>query len=335
IYLSVLNRYPSAKERADGIKALRSAGADLAAMVAENKKRVEALEAYKMTLDERQKAWEAGMLDQKPTTWTTLEVSKAEAKQGPTPAVTRDGATLTVNKDGSITASGKTDVVDVYTITGKVKFKDPITALRLEVLGDPSLPAKGPGRADNGNFVLNELRLNYRPADKPDDKPKAVKLTAPQATFQQDGYPVANAIAHNPPTRWASARQFGKNNAAMFRFQQPVPAVDEGVELTVVMDQRFGSGHVIGKFRLSVTTDKNAKLMSPLTPEQIAILETPWEERTPQQAAKLRTMYLAQDKEYQKLSAEAADAPPADPRVLGAQDLTWALINSPAFLFNH
>src|SRR5262249_28991221 len=43
IYLSVLNRYPSAKERADGIKALRSAGADLAAMVAENKKRVEAL----------------------------------------------------------------------------------------------------------------------------------------------------------------------------------------------------------------------------------------------------------------------------------------------------
>ncbi len=46
-------------------------------------------------------------------------------------------------------------------------------------------------------------------------------------------------------------------------------------------------------------------------------------------------MYLAQDKEYQRLAAEAAKVPPADARVLGAQDLVWALINSPAFLFNH
>ena len=46
-------------------------------------------------------------------------------------------------------------------------------------------------------------------------------------------------------------------------------------------------------------------------------------------------MYVAQDAEYQRLAAEAAKVPPADARVLGAQDLVWALINSPAFLFNH
>ena len=45
-------------------------------------------------------------------------------------------------------------------------------------------------------------------------------------------------------------------------------------------------------------------------------------------------MYLAQDKEHARLAADAANAPPADARVLGAQDLAWALINTPAFLFN-
>ncbi len=48
----------------------------------------------------------------------------------------------------------------------------------------------------------------------------------------------------------------------------------------------------------------------------------------------LRAMYLAQDKEYAQLAAEAAKVPPSDARVVGAQDLVWALINTPAFLFN-
>ncbi|HEV3439212.1 MAG TPA: hypothetical protein VG122_17730, partial [Gemmata sp.] len=90
-----------------------------------------------------------------------------------------------------------------------------------------------------------------------------------------------------------------------------------------------------GKFRLSVTTDPNPKLTSPVTPEQVVLLDTPEDKRTPDQKAKLQGMYLAQDKEYQRLAAEAANAPPTDARVLGAQDLVWALINSPAFLFNH
>ena len=118
---------PTAKEREAGIKALRSAGADLAAMLAEYKPKADAFEAYKKTLAEKQKAWETGLRNQKPTAWTTLTNLKAESKHGP-PASAKPGATLTVNKDGSILASGKTDAIDIYTVTGTVESGKPITA---------------------------------------------------------------------------------------------------------------------------------------------------------------------------------------------------------------
>jgi hypothetical protein len=333
IYLSVLNRLPTAEEKAAGIKALRAAGPDHAAMMAEYKPKAAAFEGYKKTLDGKQKAWEAGMLHQKPSEWTTLDVRRAESRHG-AGANAKPGATLTVNKDGSITASGKTAAVDLYTVHGIVETDKPITAIRLEALADPSLPAKGPGRADNGNFVLNEFRVNAQPLEKPDGPNPPVKLKAIAQLFQQDGYPAANAVDGNAATGWATSPRIGQDNAALFKFDKPVSG-SAGVAFTVVLDQRFGTNHVIGKFRLSVTTDPNPKLGSPLTPEQVVLFETPEAGRTADQKAKLRAMYLAQDKESQRLAAAAADAPPSDPRVLGAQDLVWALINSPAFLFNH
>lgn len=333
IYLAVLNRLPTAKERADAVAAIRAAAKDHAVMVAEYKPKLAAFEAYKLTLDAKQKAWEEGLMTQKPTKWIPLDVRNAESKQGPTPATAKPGATLTINKDGSILVTGKMDQVDIYTITALAEIDTPITALRLETLADASLPAKGPGRADNGNFVLNEFRVNYKLLDKPDSNAASIKLTAIQSLFSQDGFPAPNAVDGNPATGWATAPRFGQDNAALFKFEKPVSG-PAGAYFTVVMDQRHGTKHTIGKFRLSVTTDPSPRLQSPLTPQQLTILETPVEKRTQAQKDQLRQMYLAQDKEYARLAADAADAPPADARVLGAQDLVWALINTPAFLFN-
>jgi hypothetical protein len=105
--------------------------------------------------------------------------------------------------------------------------------------------------------------------------------------------------------------------------------------LTAVLDQRFGTNHVVGKFRLSITTEKNPRLGNPIAPDVLAILEMSPDARNQADKDRLRAMYLAQDKEYARLAGDAANPPPADARVLGAQDLVWALINNPAFLFNH
>jgi hypothetical protein len=72
-------------------------------------------------------------------------------------------------------------------------------------------------------------------------------------------------------------------------------------------------------------------------PENVAkILEIPKDKRTPEQTGAVVNYVRSIDQELGRLQRSLNDYPvPPSPRVLGAQDLTWALMNSPAFLFNH
>jgi hypothetical protein len=45
---------------------------------------------------------------------------------------------------------------------------DRVTAVRVEVLSDDSLPQRGPGRQDNGNLHLSEVRVKVAPTGKPE-----------------------------------------------------------------------------------------------------------------------------------------------------------------------
>jgi hypothetical protein len=331
IYLSVLNRLPTKQEIPVALEALHAGKSDLERIRKEYLAKKEAFEAYDKTLDAKLKSFEEQLLKQKPTEWTTLTPEKAESKNGPTRAAVQAGATLTVGKDGTILASGKTGAVDLYTIMGKVQSPDPITAIRIEALTDPSLPSNGPGRAQNGNFVLSELKLEAQVGK--DDKPKPIRLVEPQATFQQANFPAANAIDNNRATGWAIGPQYGKSNSAFFKLQQPVNA-KTGATLTVAMDFEFGDKHTLGKFRISYTTDKEPKLQSPVPADVVKILQLPTDKRTAQQKDRLRQLLIAQDSEYQRLKNDIPVSPPSDYRVLGGQDLVWALINNPSFLFN-
>jgi hypothetical protein len=84
------------------------------------------------------------------TTWTQLTASSATSL---------NGATLTIQGDNSILASGATPQTDVYTIVVNTSVTG-ITGFRLEALTDASLPGTGPGRFSTGNFVLSEFTVD-------------------------------------------------------------------------------------------------------------------------------------------------------------------------------
>ncbi|MBA3480195.1 MAG: hypothetical protein H0T51_00135 [Pirellulales bacterium] len=77
----------------------------------------------------------------------------------PATALATGGATLTIQTDASILASGASPAITVYTVAAWTDMTR-ITGIRIEMLEDASLPASGPGRASNGNLVLQEFAVD-------------------------------------------------------------------------------------------------------------------------------------------------------------------------------
>jgi hypothetical protein len=320
LYLAVLNRLPTDRERELGVKAIRDGVADFPAYQEEAKKRADALAAYEKTLPEKQAKWESEW--SRVPTWVPLTPDKMSST---------GKATFTAQPDGSVLVSGPNPANDEFTITARTDLTS-VTAVRLEVLPDDSLPAKGPGRAPNGNFVLNEFKLSWHEPGATGN-PRPLQLFNPAATFSQEGYAVAGAIDNNPATGWAVAPRFGQAHTAYFEVKGG--SFPKGAELTFKLEQKFGTNHTIGKFRLSVTSAPPPLRLAPPPPELAAILAVPADQRTPEQKAKVAQLYQAQDAELSRLRQAVAEYGFVnDPRLVGAQDLAWSLINSKAFLFN-
>ena len=79
-------------------------------------------------------------------------------RRTPTPAPSSPSS-----PDGSYRCAGPRPERDTYRFTTVLPAKD-ITAVRVEVLTDPSLPHGGPGRQDNGNLHLSEFQVEGRAA---------------------------------------------------------------------------------------------------------------------------------------------------------------------------
>lgn len=225
------------------------------------------------------------------TPWQILE-PEAMASTG--------GATLTKPGDGSILAGGTRPEKDTYTVKASTSASR-ITGLRLELLLDDSLPHKGPGRQDNGNLHLNELHVAAaKRAGTEDAEFKTVTLVRPRADFNQQGWSIEMAIDGNAATAWGIHPEVGKAHMAVFEFGAPIE-FPEGIALRIKLDQTHGTGHLIGRFRLSATS---APLPLPLQPEvlprEIAdVVRIAIAERNDRQRAELAAFVLRQEVEKQ------------------------------------
>ncbi len=213
-----------------------------------------------------QAAWEKSQV-----AWTVLK------PEGMTSA---EGVTLTVKDDGSILASGKNPATDTYTLVVKNPPKG-ITAFRLEVLPDDSLPKKGPGRAGNGNFVLSEFTVKHIVGETVEE---SVVLQNATATYEQTGAPgtnpygkwaVAAAIdgdAKGKTWGWAIMEKVGQPQTAVFETVSDI-AGGESSTLSISLLQNLDNPqHTIGRFRISVATSPRPIRAGETPPPNVAAL---------------------------------------------------------------
>ncbi len=222
-------------------------------------------------LEAAQRAWEARLAQ--PTPWRALTATAIE---------TKSGVEFKLLEDGSYLASGPNPGEEIYTFIAETDLPG-ITALRVELLPDDSLPSKGPGRAGNGNLVLNRIAIRANGQE--------VTLGSASATHSQAEYLIEHALVDNGQLGWAILPKAGERLAGVF---ETVGDVGDGgtMRLVITMAQTYGYQHTIGRFRISVTNaPRPVRADTDLADEIAAIVRTPYEERTREQRDKLAEYY--------------------------------------------
>jgi hypothetical protein len=161
------------------------------------------------------------------------------------------GTRLESTEDGAVLATGESPATDDYILTATTKFGAP-TAFKLIAEPDDSFINKGPGRADNGNFVLTELTLL--------GAGKGVELAVVSADFEQGGWSARGVFDGDPKTGWAVMPSFGKSHILIFEAKSPVGYGGNEVALSFRLSFQYGRQHTLGRFKLYATADSPALL---------------------------------------------------------------------------
>ena len=169
------------------------------------------IEKMRPELDKRQQRWESS-LKRKGVGWHDLENPKLTSSSG---------AVLTVEKDHSIRVVGNPAENDTYTIEAVTELKR-VRAIRLQALSDKNLPAKGPGRAADGRFVLSGLTAGI--SNSADGKFNSLPLDNARDLERPGDATVGRSLAGNSAAGWNPPP--GKSSTAVFEVASAVSKTD-------------------------------------------------------------------------------------------------------------
>jgi YHS domain-containing protein len=305
LYLTVLDKPPFAIARLGD-----PAGANpeqVAAEIAELRRK---LETATPQLEAAQAKWEADTIAK--GDWQPLEVVKI---------LSRYGSKITRHADGAILAEGPNPGNEVYNIILRTKLKR-VTALKLEAIADEG---KGPGRADDGNFVLTHFQVVAAPADV-ESKRSSIDLVKARADFVQAGFDVNQTLntREEHQNGWAVHPQTAQSHWAAWDLQHPVENA-AGTTLDITLTHLYAGGRfTLRKFRVMVSDRPNPKGAFSLPDNLLAVLYTPSEQRSDEQRKQIATYYRSVAPELkdarERLAHLQARSAPFPPVITGNAD---------------
>jgi mono/diheme cytochrome c family protein len=161
------------------------------------------------------------------------------------------GTKMVLQSDGSWVAEGQAPMKDTYSLVCQLPAGE-WKSIRLECLADDRMPARGPGRAGNGNFALGDVFLRIAKAGGKEKE--SLRFAKAAATHQQNGdsLSVTASIDGDPISGWAVDQGgIGKDQAAVFELAQPLKLEAASEVEVVLVCNHPNPSHIPGRVRLS------------------------------------------------------------------------------------
>lgn len=188
------------------------------------------------------------------------------AALSPSQATSAGGDKLQIKPDHSVLVSGKKKPdKDTYTLV-LTNLPALVQGLRIAALPDDSLPAHGPGRAEDGNFVLTKITASIQRAA---GKNEPILFASARASFEQTLaaeknlnklWSAASTIgpdAKDDFSGWAILPEVGKPQQLVLECKQPLN-LDGGDTIKLELVQNHGSNHTLGHFRIAAAFSPEA-----------------------------------------------------------------------------
>lgn len=190
---------------------------------------------------------------------------------------------------------------DTYTVIGTASGA--ITGLKLIALPDERAPEKGAGLATSGNFVISRITLML---DQDGQPTRDIPLHRAAADYSQKGFDPAHVLSTVPDSRkgWAVGGKVTEKHTLTLRTTAPLE-IPDGAKLRLVIDQNYGSNHVLASFQVVILRG-NARGLHFTDPAIITALDTYPEKRVANLKRQLFDYYIdqvAKDAEVARLEA--------------------------------